>query len=149
METTDATEDDAGEVDTEEIAEKKAAESDVPTIQTPIEDVGEADKTTKDGFNVPAAGQANTHGEGVATDSNMGEHDEHTVEVAERNIDKSKEPPSDTSRFLDEMKAEADTRTDHQAASDPGAVEDWPAQRAQYVQRDGELQHESPGPRGR
>ena len=67
METTDATEDDAGEVDTEEIAEKKAAESDVPTIQTPIEDVGEADKTTKDGFNVPAAGQANTHGEWAAT----------------------------------------------------------------------------------
>jgi hypothetical protein len=40
METPNATEDDAGGVDTEVIAEKKAAESNVQTIQTPIEDVG-------------------------------------------------------------------------------------------------------------
>jgi hypothetical protein len=57
----------------------------------------------------------------------MEEHDEHTVDVrityktlkgdtvidvAERNIDESKEPPTETSGFLDEMKAEADPRTD-------------------------------------
>jgi hypothetical protein len=40
VETANATEDDAGEVDTEEIAEKKAAEPDKPASQTPIEDEG-------------------------------------------------------------------------------------------------------------
>jgi hypothetical protein len=121
MGTPNATEDDAGGVDTEEIAETKAAESNVPT---PIEDVGDADnenndnevaKTTKEEFDVPDAGQANTYGEGAATDSNVRIsyktlEGNTVIEVAERNIDDYKEPiqepPTDTSGFLDEMEAE-------------------------------------------
>ena len=68
------------------------------------------------------------------------------IEVAEKNIDESKESPTDTSGFLDEMKAEADTRTDDKIALDPGAADDRPAPRAQYVRRDVELQYAAPGP---
>jgi hypothetical protein len=195
METTDATEDDAGKVDTEEIAEEKAAKPGEPDSQTPIEDEGEdgndkdddeAARTTKEKFDVPTAEQVNNHVEGAATDSPIEEHDEHTVDVriayktpkggtvdtankeanldystnkvTERNNNESEEPayepPIDTSEFLDEIKAEADTRTDevevdpHHAAIEPGAADDRPAPRDQHPSRDEELQNAAPGPGG-
>jgi hypothetical protein len=90
METTDTTEDDAEEVETEEIAEGKATGTDKPASQTPIEDEGgagndnddgEAAKTTEEGFNVPTAEQVNNYVEGAATDSPIEKFDEPTVDV--------------------------------------------------------------------
>jgi hypothetical protein len=162
METTDATEDDAGEVDTEEIAEKKAAESNVPSIQAYSEDLGDADnennddeaaKTTKEGSNVPAAEQANDSNVSITYETIKGDT---VIEVTERNIDEYKEPiqepPNDTSGFLDEMEAEVIPRTDevgenpHHAALGQGAADDRPAQRDQHPSRDEEPHHTAPAP---
>jgi hypothetical protein len=152
METQNATEDGIGGMDTKEIAEKKAAKSNIHTIQPPIEDDGdddnEAANTTNEEFDGPAAEQANTYGEGAATDSKG----DTIIEVTERNTDDYREPPTDTSGFLDEMEAEVTPRTDeageipHHAALEQGAADDQPAQSDQHPSSDEEPHHTTPVP---